>query len=202
MFEYLMPSVWMKSYRDTLLTSSLQASVATQQAFAREKGIPWGISESGYYERESDGAYRYRAFGVPELALQEPESPRLVVAPYASALALAVDPVSAGANLRRMAKLGWSGTFGFYEAADFGSGERRGQCRLVKSWMAHHQGMVLLAIANHLCGNVVQNWFHSDVRVEATELLLQERRILHRVRPAWHSKPPKLPRWAPTASAA
>jgi hypothetical protein len=194
MFEYLMPSLWMKSHRDTLLTRSLQAAVAAQQAFAREKGVPWGISESGYGERESDGAYRYRAFGIPELALQEPESPRLVVTPYASALALAMDPASAVTNLRRMAKLGWTGAFGFYEAVDFDAQERRGRCQLVKSWMAHHQGMILLAIANHLCGNIVQDWFHSDVRVEATELLLQERRVLRHVRPAWHTKTPRLPR--------
>jgi cyclic beta-1,2-glucan synthetase len=204
MFEYLMPAIWMKSYRDTILESSLENAVAAQQAYAGEKGVPWGISESGYCQQGDDGAYQYRAFGIPELALQSQEfqsqefqskeSLRVVVAPYATALALAVDPAGAVANLQHIAKCRCLGRFGFYEAMDFGSGDR---LRLVKSWMAHHEGMTLLAIANFLRADVVRRWFHADVCVEATELLLQEQRILRHVRRAWHTRPPKVPARTP-----
>jgi cyclic beta-1,2-glucan synthetase len=177
MFEYLMPAIWMTSYPDTLLHRSMEAAVKEQQTYAAEKGIPWGASESGFCELDESGSYGYRAFGVPRLALQSEEAERVVVAPYASTISLLVAPEDALRNLRRMEKLGWFGKFGFYEAADFGPVEifRRGSWRLVKSWMAHHQGMSLLSMANFLSGDIVRQWFHDDVRVQATELLLQER---------------------------
>jgi cyclic beta-1,2-glucan synthetase len=202
MFEYLMPAIWMRSYSGTLLQRSMEGAVVAQQAYTEKKGIRWGISESGYCELNEAGSYRYGTFGVPALALQSAESNRLVIAPYASAMALAVDPAAALENLRRMEKSGWFGKYGFYEAADFGpaEGSRRREWRLVKSWMAHHQGMSLLAMANFLCGDAVRQWFHDDVRVQATELLLQERTVLHRVRPAWHIRPPIVPVRTPTIS--
>jgi hypothetical protein len=101
----------------------------------------------------------------------------LIVSPYSTFLALSVDPQGALANLRRMDGLGWFGPYGFYEAADYTSPRGRARYDLVTSWMVHHQGMSLLALANFLCDNVVQHWFHSDRRVQATELLLQEKPV-------------------------
>ena len=177
MFEYLMPQLWMRSYPATMLENSKQSAVLAQQIYADDHGIPWGISECAFAKVEDNGAYGYRAFGIPQLALNQDED-RLVVAPYATMLALGVDPAEAIKNLRWMKKKGWFGTYGFYEAADFTRDvrpSRRQRFALVKSWMVHHQGMGLLAIANLLKGGVVQKWFRMDARVQATELLLQER---------------------------
>ena len=177
MFEYLMPALWLRSYPETMLENSKGSSVEAQQSYADRKGIPWGISECAFAKVEDNGAYGYRAFGIPQLALQQDED-RLVVAPYATMLALSVDPVEAIRNLRWMRKKGWFGAYGFYESADFTEDvrpSRRQRFALVRSWMVHHQGMSLLAIANLLNHNVVQKWFRRDARVQATELLLQER---------------------------
>jgi cyclic beta-1,2-glucan synthetase len=194
MFEYLMPAIWMRSQHDTLLRHSMQGAVRAQKAYAAARQIPWGISEAGYSELDDAGMYRYAAMGVPELALREPVPERLVVAPYATAMALAVAPADALNNLRRMAELGWLRAYGFYEAADFGATEnsRAHDPSLVKAWMAHHQGMILLSIGNFLCGNIVQQWFHSDAQVRATELLLHERPVLQHVRPV-RRRPPASP---------
>jgi hypothetical protein len=177
MFEYLMPQLWMRSYSATMLENSKQASVYAQQMYADDKGIPWGISECAFAKVEDNGAYGYRAFGIPQLALQQDED-RLVVAPYATMLALAIDPAEAIRNLRWMTKKGWFGAYGYYESADFTPDvrpSRRQRFALVRSWMVHHQGMSLLALANFLRNGTVQKWFRMDARVQATELLLQER---------------------------
>lgn len=178
MFEYLMPSIWMRSYPNTLLDRAAVAAVRSQQEYASEKGILWGISESACAKRNEAGDYHYEAFGVPTLALQKNESEPLIVSPYSSFLALHVNRTSALANLRQMNTLGWFGSYGFYESADYTVAQRRfggPRYELVRQWMVHHQGMSLLALANFLCDNVVQRWFHADRRVQATELLLQEK---------------------------
>ncbi len=180
MFEYLMPSIWMRSYPNTLLDRATLAAVRTQQAYATEKGILWGISESACAKRNEAGDYHYEAFGVPDLALQKNESEPLIVSPYSTFLALNVDRKGALANLQRMDSLGWFGSYGFYESADYTVRRRRffGQrYELVRQWMVHHQGMSLLALANCLSDHVVQRWFHLDPRVQATELLLQEKPV-------------------------
>jgi cyclic beta-1,2-glucan synthetase len=182
MFEYLMPSIWMRSYPNTLLDRASVAAVRSQQAYASNKGIPWGISESACSKRNEAGDYHYEAFGVPKLALKKSGSDPLVVSPYSTFLALNVDRKEALRNLHRMDALGWFGPYGFYEAADYTRSRNRllgARCDLVKSWMVHHQGMSLLSLANFLCDNVVQRWFHSDRRVQATELLLQEKPVSH-----------------------
>jgi hypothetical protein len=188
MFEYLMPAIWMRSQSGTLLQNTMLGAVRAQKAYAAAKEIPWGISESGYSEQDDAGIYQYAAIGVPELALRGRSRERLVIAPYATAMALGIDPAAALSNLRRMADLGWLHTYGFYEAADFGvsDGPHAVDPSLVKEWMAHHQGMVLLSIGNLLQDNIMQQWFHGDARVRATELLLHERPVLQHVRPAWH----------------
>jgi hypothetical protein len=185
MFEYLMPAIWMRSQFDTMLRHSMQGAVQVQKAYAFARHVPWGISEAGYGELNDAGMYHYAAMGVPELALSDHAPERLVIAPYASAMALGVNPADALVNLHRMADLGWLQAYGFYEAADFGATEetRAHDPLLVKAWMAHHQGMILLSIGNVLCDNVVQKWFHGDAQVRATELLLHERPVSQCVRP-------------------
>ncbi len=182
MFEYLMPAVWMLTYPNTLLDRSQVAAVRSQQSAAAYKHVAWGISESACFEMDEAGNYQYRAFGIPQLALQKPEPDSLVISPYSSFLALGVDAAGTLHNLRQMAADGWFGAYGFYEAADFTPSRRRSRFRryeLVRCWMSHHQGMSLLALANFLCNGVVQRWFHSEPRVQATQLLLQEKPVSH-----------------------
>jgi cyclic beta-1,2-glucan synthetase len=180
MFEYLMPAIWMRIYPNTLLDRATTAAVKTQQEYAAEKGILWGISESACAKRNEAGDYHYEAFGVPNLALQKNETDPLIVSPYSTFLALNVDRKAALENLHRMDSMGWFGSYGFYEAADYTKRHKRlfgRRYELVQQWMVHHQGMSLLALANCLYDNVVQRWFHRDRRVQATELLLQEKPV-------------------------
>jgi cyclic beta-1,2-glucan synthetase len=183
MFEYLMPSVWMRTYPDTLLERSRIGAVRAQRTFAATRHIPWGISESAYSRTDHAGTYQYSAFGLPSLALRKGEMEALVVSPYSTFLALLVDASAALKNLRRMNRLGWSGRYGFFEAADFTSSKSSWRrYELIRCWMAHHQGMSLLSMANLLHQGVVQHWFHCNPRVQATELLLQEKPVAY-VRP-------------------
>ncbi len=171
-FEYLMPALWMRTYPDTLLARSQTACVSVQRAFARSLGIPWGISESGCSRKDDAGHYGYHAYGVPESALSFEATAGPVVSPYSTFLALSVDARDALRNLRHMEAAGWTGPFGFYEAADYTASTQSPV--LVREWMAHHQGMSLLAIVNLLCDNAVQRWFHANPLVQSTELLLHE----------------------------
>jgi cyclic beta-1,2-glucan synthetase len=175
MFEYLMPSIWMRSYPDTLVSRTLTGVVDIQRAFGREHGIPWGISESGWAGMDDQGHYHYQAFGIPPIALKWDAVAGPVISPYSTCLALGIEPVEAMRNLKRMAKMGWMGAFGFYEAADYQ--ESLKTPKLVREWMAHHQGMALLAILNLLHDNIVQDWFHANAHLEATQLLLHEKPI-------------------------
>ena len=185
MFEYLMPAIWMRSYPQTLLHRTRDAAVRAQQFYTARKRIPWGISESSYSKRDPAGNYGYHAFGLPHLALRERDVESLVISPYSTFLALHVDPPAALRNLRRMAKKGWCGRYGFYESVDFSPEKQqswRHNYEVVRCWMAHHQGMSLMSILNLLHGNIVQRWFHSNPHVQATELLLHEKPVAH-VRP-------------------
>ena len=175
MFEYLMPSLWMRSYPDTLMARTLLGVVDVQRAFARRMGLPWGISESGFAELDDAGHYHYQAFGVPQIALKWDATAGPVVAPYASFLALGIDRDAALKNLHTMAKAGWIGAYGLYEAVDYVQGRERP--RLVREWMAHHQGMSLMALLNLLHNEACKRWFHSNPHLQATELLLHEKPI-------------------------
>ncbi len=175
MFEYLMPSLWMRSFPDTLVARTLAGVVAVQQAFAKPLGIPWGISESGYGQVDDQGHYHYQAFGIPQIALKWDALAGPVIAPYASMLALGVAPTDALRNMRRMQDRDWVGAYGFYEAADYSESKR--EPILVREWMAHHQGMSLLAILNLLHDDLVKRWFHANPHLQATELLLHEKPI-------------------------
>ena len=172
MFEYLMPSLWMRSHPNTLLSRTQSAAVGVQRDFTRSMGIPWGISESGSARKDDAGHYHYHAYGVPQIALWFEATAGPVISPYSTFLALGVDCIEALHNLRRMEASGWVGPYGFYESADFMASLRRPS--LTREWMAHHQGMSLLAIVNLLRDNVVQNWFHANPLVQSAELLLHE----------------------------
>jgi hypothetical protein len=181
MFEYMMPALWMRSYPNTLLERSRSAAVRSQQEYPGKR-IPWGISESAYAKRDEAGNYQYHAFGIPPLALRHGGLNGIVISPYSTFLALQVEAAGALANLRRMAHKGWFGPYGFYESADFMPSARRSwrhRYELIRCWMAHHQGMILLSLANFLYDGIVQEWFHSDPRVQATELLLHEKPVSH-----------------------
>lgn len=169
MFEYLMPVLWMRHHGGTVLQNSSRGVIKAQREYARRKGIPWGISESAHVT--PDGGYGYGPFGIQELALKHSESDALVVSPYSSFLAVPIDPPAALKNLKQMEEFGWTGRYGFYEAIDYthAGGEP------VRSWMAHHQGMSLLAVCNLLFDQPFQHYFHAEPQVLATELLLHER---------------------------
>ena len=176
MFEYLMPTLFMQTWGSTLLGESLRSVVRIQRLYARERRVPWGISESAHSARDGALNYQYRAFGVPVCGATRMLPDDLVIAPYASVLSLMIDPRAAAENLRQMAARGWLASYGFYEAIDFRRGARghRG-AEVIRAFMAHHQGMSFLALCNTLLGNTIQKLFHADPAVVATELLLQER---------------------------
>ncbi len=177
MFEYLMPMLVMPSYENTLLHQTCLAAVKRQIAYGKQRDVPWGMSESGYNAVDAHLNYQYRAFGVPGLGLKRGLGDDLVIAPYASALALMVMPEAACQNLQRLAADGFLGRYGMYEAIDYtGARLPRGQSSaVVRSFMAHHQGMSLLALAYLLHERPMQKRFESDPLFQATTLLLQER---------------------------
>ena len=177
MFEYLMPLLVMPNYENTLLDQTYTAAVRRQIDYGKNRGVPWGISESGYSTIDVHLNYQYRAFGVPGLGLKRGLSDDLVVAPYASALALMVAPEEACLNLQQLAQNGMEGPYGLYEAIDYTSSRLpRGQSSVVvRSFMAHHQGMSLLSLAYLLLDRPMQKRFESDPMFQSTMLLLQER---------------------------
>jgi hypothetical protein len=178
MFEYLMPALWMRIYPNTLLERAAITAVSSQRAYADDKGILWGISESSCFKEDDAGNYQYHAFGVPQLAIHKVDVDGPVVSPYSTFLALPIDATAALRNLNTMRRRKALSTYGFYESLDFNPSRVRSKFRrfeLVRCWMVHHQGMSLLAMANFLHEDVVQRWFHSHPRVQATELLLQEK---------------------------
>jgi hypothetical protein len=178
MFEYLMPALWMRIYPNTLLERAAVAAVQSQKAYAREQNIPWGISESSCSKLDAAGNYEYHAFGVPQLAIHKVDVDGPVVSPYSTFLVLQIDSAATLRNLKTLQRKRALSTYGFYESLDFNperNRSHRGRFELVRCWMAHHQGMSLLSIANFLHQDVVQRWFHSHPRVQATELLLQEK---------------------------
>lgn len=179
MFEYLMPLLLMRSYPETLLDTSYHTAVARQIQYGRAQKIPWGVSESAFNTRDPAMNYQYHAFGVPGLGLKRGLANDTVIAPYATALALLVQPKEALANLRTLLDAGIAGRYGLYEAVDY-TPERLppgASHAIVRSYMVHHQGMSLLAFASRLQGERMQQRFHTDPLVQATETLLQERVI-------------------------
>ena len=177
MFEYLMPLLVMRGYHDTLLDQTYRAVVARQIEYGREHNVPWGVSESAYNARDLELNYQYGPFGIPGLGLKRGLSDDLVVSPYSTALAAMVEPRDALDNLRRLEREGALSHFGFYEAIDYTRDRLQPdqQSALIKAFMAHHQGMIVVSLANLVNDNIMQRRFHSEPLVQATELLLQER---------------------------
>ncbi|QDK38461.1 GH36-type glycosyl hydrolase domain-containing protein [Bdellovibrio sp. NC01] len=177
MFEYLMPSLVMKDYNKTLLHETSQAVVNRQISYGRKLHVPWGVSESGYNARDINYNYQYGPFGIPGLGLKRGLSHDLVISPYSTFLALEFSPQKSLVNIAELIKLKVLTRFGFYEALDFTPErvEEKNKFAVVRSFMAHHQGMSLVSINNILSNASIRRRFHSELRVKATELLLQER---------------------------
>ncbi len=177
MFEYLMPLLVMPNYENTLLDHTCRAAVQQQIEYGNLRGVPWGISESGYNRTDVQLNYQYRAFGVPGLGLKRGLAEDLVIAPYATAMALMVAPRAACENLQRLAAEGRAGAYGFYEAVDYTPTRLPPDetSATIRSFMAHHQGMSLLALVNLLRDYPMQRRFMACPLLKAADLLLQER---------------------------
>ena len=185
MFEYLMPLLLMKPFSNSMLEDACRTAVLCQADYGRERGVPWGISEAAYSALDANKTYQYHAFGVPGLGLKRGLEDDLVIAPYASVMALMMEPQRAMANLRALEKIGMRGEYGFYESIDYSRQRLRdedpstqdptGRGAIVRCFMVHHLGMSLLALDNVLHEGAMQNRFHADPRVQAAEPLLHER---------------------------
>lgn len=177
MFEYLMPALVMREPRFSLLDQTNRRVVTHQIEFGARKGLPWGMSESAYNVRDREYTYQYAAFGLPSLGLKRGLGDDLVVAPYATALAAMYAPEESQRNFDALVDWRVRGEYGFYEAIDFTTHRlpEGAQAVVIRAYMAHHQGMSLVALDNALHDNVMQTRFHADPMIEATELLLQER---------------------------
>jgi cyclic beta-1,2-glucan synthetase len=177
MFEYLMPRLLLPVPRGTLLDSAERAAIERQIEYGREIRLPWGVSESAFAALGPTQDYQYQSFGVPGLGLKRGLGLERVVAPYATLLSVSLAPRTAVANLDRLRAVGGEGPFGFYEAIDY-TPERLpegARLQVVRCWMAHHQGMSLVALANRLTGDIMPRRFRREPAVRSAELLLQER---------------------------
>lgn len=177
MFEYFMPTLIMKNYPNTLLDETYRFVIKNQQKYGEQRKVPWGTSESGFYAFDMQLNYQYKAFGVPDLGLKRGLINDMVVSPYSTFLVVPFDPQNAWNNLKRLQEDGVEGKYGLYEAVDYtrdrlAFGRKKG---IIESYMAHHQGMSLVALNNYFHQNVMQNRFHRDALVKAGELLLQEK---------------------------
>ncbi|MFY9176826.1 MAG: glucoamylase family protein [Caldicoprobacterales bacterium] len=177
MFEYLMPLLIMKNYKNTLWDETYQTVVKGQRQYGDQRHVPWGVSESAFYAFDLQLNYQYKAFGVPKLGLKSGLIKDIVVSPYASIMALGIDPLATMKNIEHLIAEGMCGEYGMYESIDY-TPERvphRKKSMIVKTYMIHHQGMIFLALNNYLNKNIIQERFHSIPMIKATELLLQER---------------------------
>ena len=175
MFEYLMPTLVMRTFPLTVLDQTYEGAVQRQILYGNQRGVPWGLSESAYNLRDRQLTYQYRAFGVPDLALKRGLGRDLVIAPYASALAAMVDANEALDNLAALEARGALGPYGFYDALDYTRPAPTERFAVVRNYMAHHIGMSLVAFTNVLRSNIWQRRFHADAVVRSVELLLHER---------------------------
>jgi len=177
MFEYLMPTLFVRNYAGTFLSVSCYAALDSQMSYGQEQHVPWGISESGYYAFDVNQNYQYRAFGVPDLGYKRDLPDDLVITPYASLIGLSLQPQAVLKNMARLEQLNMLGRFGFYEALDYTKARLPAgqEHAAVQSYLAHHQGMILLAACNYLLEDVMVERFHADEHIQSVELLLQEK---------------------------
>ncbi|MFB9867870.1 GH36-type glycosyl hydrolase domain-containing protein [Vreelandella sulfidaeris] len=177
MFEYLMPNLLMRSREDTLLNRTSELAVKAQIAWGEKHNQPWGISESAFALRDAGQTYQYRSFGVPGLGYKRGLEEDFVITPYASALAVSIAPRAVVSNIRALETMGMLGTYGMFEALDL-TPERATEghpATVVRSYMAHHQGMLLVSLGNLINNRSMVDRFHADPMVAAGELLLDER---------------------------
>ena len=176
-FEYFMPYLFMKSYEYTLIDQSMFFCEYSQMKYAKKYKVPFGISESAYAKRDTDLNYQYKSFGIPWLGLKRGLNSSLVVAPYASILMIEFAPKKVYENLKRLKNIGMYSSFGFYESIDYTKEHLHDNAssEVIKTYMAHHQGMALTAINNYINNGIVRNRFHQDEGIEACEILLKER---------------------------
>ncbi|QZY55792.1 GH36-type glycosyl hydrolase domain-containing protein [Crassaminicella profunda] len=177
MFEYFMPPLVMKNYTNTLMDETYGTVIKAQKKYGEKRNVPWGTSESGYYAFDINLNYQYKAFGVPDLGLKRGLINDMVISPYSTLLALSFDGKGSMKNIKRLIEDGVEGNYGFYEAIDYTPerlpfGKKKG---VIKSFMAHHQGMGLLALNNYLNENIMQKRFHMDPVMKSAEVLLQEK---------------------------
>ncbi len=177
MFEYLMPSLVMRAPSGSLLEETNRLVVWRQEKYGDELGVPWGMSESQFNARDIEHTYQYSSFGVPDLGYKRGLSDSIVIAPYATGLACMVDPAAAARNYDRMAGIGARGAYGWREAIDYTRSRvpEDAKCAIVGAYMAHHQAMILVGIANALHDGRMRSRFHAEPMIQAAELLLQER---------------------------
>ena len=176
MFEYLMPNLYTKIFPETLLEQTSKGVVKSQINYAREKKVPWGISESSYYRFDRSENYQYKGFGVPELGRKRGLENDLVIAPYASMMAVNINPIAVLENIKDLEDAGAMGHFGFYEAIDYTASRLPidKDKAVIKTYMAHHQGMIMVALTNFLGPKSITERVHKDPRIKSSELLLQE----------------------------
>ncbi len=177
MFEYLMPSLVMRAPAGSILDQTSRLIVHRQIEYGRRLGIPWGISESLFNARDIEGTYQYAGFGVPDLGYKRGLGENIVIAPYATALAAMIDPAAAAENFERLTAEGGRGDYGWYDALDYTPSRlpKSAKTGIVQAYMAHHQAMSIIAIADALLAGAMRERFHSEPMIQATELLLQER---------------------------
>jgi cyclic beta-1,2-glucan synthetase len=177
LFEYLMPNLFMRTYPNTLLHGSARAAIKFHANMEALKDQPWGISEAAFGDRDPNRLFQYEGFGAPGLALRRYSMQRWLVSPYSTFLSLGIETHAALKNLYQMKERHWSGRYGFYESAEIKVNGQPGPAadRITRCWMAHHQGMILLAISNQLTGSTMHQRFHAVPMVAATERLLHEK---------------------------
>lgn len=177
MFEYFMPLLVMRNFENSLLDATYSFVVKAQKKYGQKRKIPWGISESAYYAFDAALNYQYKAFGIPELGFKRGLANELVVAPYATVLALTTDPKGVAENIARLKAAGVDGDYGFYESIDYTPARTalKGPSPVIKNFMVHHQGMIMLALNNYFNENVMQRRFHANPEIGSAEVLLQER---------------------------
>jgi cyclic beta-1,2-glucan synthetase len=176
-FEYLMPNINIPKYPGSLLDESCKFLIMSQKEYNKKLKIPWGISESAFNLKDLNNNYQYKAFGIPWLGLKRGLADEIVVAPYASMMAIIDEPIEVLKNLKQLEKLGMNNKYGFYESIDYTPTRlRKNETKaIVKTYMAHHQGLILLSINNLMNNNIVQKRFVQNPEIEAVDILLQER---------------------------
>ena len=174
-FEYLMPNINLKRYKGSLLDEASKFAIMSQMEYCKRLGVPWGISESAFNLRDLNNNYQYKAFGIPWLGLKRGLEDDIVISPYSTFLSLE-DECNAGVkNLKAIENDGGIGKYGFYEAIDYTPSRVKKKKAVVKTYMAHHQGLILLSINNVLNDNILKTRFNRNHEIEAVDILLQER---------------------------